>query len=35
MEVFESPEVDLRRRYRVYEERVYGELVAMIGEIRR
>ncbi|KAK0234368.1 isoprenoid synthase domain-containing protein [Armillaria nabsnona] len=32
-EVFESPEVDLRKRYGVYEERVYGELVAIIGEI--
>ncbi len=28
--VFESPEM---RRYGVYEETVYGELVAMIGEI--
>ncbi|KAK0432111.1 isoprenoid synthase domain-containing protein [Armillaria borealis] len=32
-EVFESPEVDLRKRYGMYEEKVYGELVAMIGEI--
>ncbi len=31
--MFESPEVDLRKRYGVYEERVYGELVAMIREI--
>ncbi len=31
--VFESPEVDLRKRHGVYEGRVYGELVAMIGEI--
>ncbi|PBK64780.1 terpenoid synthase [Armillaria solidipes] len=28
--VFESPQVDLRKRY---EEKVYGELIAMIGEI--
>ncbi len=28
-----SPEVDLRKRYGVYEEKVYGELVAMIGGI--
>ncbi len=32
-EVFESPEVDLRKRYGAYKEKVYGELVAMIGEI--
>ncbi|KAK0215931.1 isoprenoid synthase domain-containing protein [Armillaria nabsnona] len=32
-EVFKSPEVDLRKRYGVYEEKVYGELVAIIGEI--
>ncbi len=32
-EVFESPEVDLRKRYGVYEEKVYGKLVVMIGEI--
>ncbi|KAK0223763.1 isoprenoid synthase domain-containing protein [Armillaria fumosa] len=31
--VFESPEVDLRKRYAVYEEKVYGELIAMIGQI--
>ncbi|PBK82336.1 hypothetical protein ARMGADRAFT_1038664 [Armillaria gallica] len=31
--VFESPEVDLRKRYAVHEETVYGELIAMIGEI--
>ncbi len=30
--VFESPEVDLRRRCAVY-EKVYGELVAVIGQI--
>ncbi|PBK86758.1 terpenoid synthase [Armillaria gallica] len=32
-EAFESLEVDLRKQYGVYEEKVYGELVAMIGEI--
>ncbi len=32
-EMFESPEVDLRKWYGVYEERVYEELVAIIGEI--
>ncbi len=31
--MFESIEVDLKKRYGVYEGRVYGELVAMIGEI--
>ncbi len=28
--MFESPEM---RRYGVYEEKVYGELIVMIGEI--
>ncbi|PBK94558.1 terpenoid synthase, partial [Armillaria gallica] len=32
-EVFESSGVDLGKRYGVYDEKVYGELVAMIGEI--
>ncbi len=31
--VFENPDVDLRERYGVYEEKVYRELIAMIGEI--
>ncbi|KAK0223767.1 isoprenoid synthase domain-containing protein, partial [Armillaria fumosa] len=31
--VFESPEVDLRKRYAVYEEKVYGELIAVTGQI--
>ena len=31
-EVFESLQVDLRKRYGMYEERTFGELVAMIGE---
>ncbi len=31
--VFENPNVDLRERYGVYEEKVYRELIAMIGEI--
>ncbi|KAK0184267.1 hypothetical protein F5146DRAFT_1006758 [Armillaria mellea] len=31
-EVFESLQVDLRKRYGMYEERIFGELVAMIGE---
>ncbi|KAK0232080.1 farnesyl-diphosphate synthase [Armillaria nabsnona] len=34
-EVFESPEVDLRKRYGVYEEKVYGELVPMIEYMKR
>ncbi|KAK0471107.1 putative isoprenoid biosynthesis-related protein [Armillaria novae-zelandiae] len=33
LEVFEGPEVDLRMADGVYEERVYRELVVMIGEI--
>ncbi|KAK0184002.1 isoprenoid synthase domain-containing protein [Armillaria mellea] len=32
-EVFESPEVDLKKWYGVYEERFYGELAGMTGEI--
>ncbi len=31
--VFENPNVDLRERYGVYEEKVYRELIVMIGEI--
>ncbi len=30
--VFESPKVDLKKRYAMY-EKVYGELIAMIGQI--
>ena len=30
--VFDGPEVDLRKGYGVYEEKVFGELVAMIGD---
>ncbi len=32
-EVFESSKVDLRKWYGMYEEKIYGELVAMIEEI--
>ncbi len=32
--VFESPDsVDLKMQYAVYEEKIYGELIAMIGQI--
>ncbi|KAK0184182.1 hypothetical protein F5146DRAFT_1006687 [Armillaria mellea] len=31
-EVFESLQVDFRKRYGMYEERIFGELVTMIGE---
>ncbi|KAK0496909.1 hypothetical protein EDD18DRAFT_1164530 [Armillaria luteobubalina] len=33
VKVFDSPDEDLRKRYSVYEERIYGELVAVIGEV--